>query len=84
VRLCLAQTGVWMTDLGQLPAHKLQRLPAEFTPEEIERWTTLTLTAHGLLRHLTPLVQMSETPPRWTGPSVPLGYNRPEWPALVP
>jgi hypothetical protein len=29
---------------------------------------------------LAPVVQMSETQPYWARPSVPLGYNRPEWP----
>ena len=35
----------------------------------------------GLLRHLGPTVRLSETPPRWARPSVPLGYNQPVWPA---
>jgi hypothetical protein len=26
-------------------------------------------------------VQLSETPPFWARPSVPLGYNEPAWPA---
>jgi hypothetical protein len=26
-------------------------------------------------------VQMSEIPPFWARPSVPLGYNEPAWPA---
>jgi len=33
------------------------------------------------LRHLKPVVQMSETAARWARPSVPLGYHRPVWPA---
>ena len=38
-------------------------------------------TPAGRLRHLKPVVQLSETPPRWARPSVPLGYQRPVWPA---
>ena len=30
--------------------------------------------------HLKPAVQLSETPPYWARPSVPLGYHRPVWP----
>ena len=41
----------------------------------------LEVSKQGALRHLKPVVQMSETPPHWARPSVPLGYHRPEWPA---
>ena len=37
--------------------------------------------AVGRLRHLQPVVQLSETPPHWARPSVPLGYHKPVWPA---
>src|SRR3954470_24631681 len=81
VRISLAQVGKWIADLGEVSARALQDVPAEFTPEEIERWSMLTETPQGALRHLKPVVQMSETPPHWARPSVPLGYHRPEWPA---
>jgi hypothetical protein len=29
------------------------------------------------------VLRLSETPPRWARPSVPLGYNEPVWPARV-
>ena len=38
-------------------------------------------TPSGPLRHLKPVVQLSETPPHWARPSVPLGYHRPVWPS---
>jgi hypothetical protein len=59
----------------------LQDVRAEFTPEEFDRWSTLTETPLGPLRHLKPVVQMSETPPFWASPAVPLGYHRPAWPS---
>ena len=37
-------------------------------------------TPSGRLRHLKPVVQLSETPPYWARPSVPLGYHQPVWP----
>ena len=45
------------------------------------RWSTETETPVGRLAHLAPVLQLSETPPRWTRPTVPLGHHRPEWPA---
>ena len=81
VRISLAQVGKWMVDLGEVPAASLKDVPAEFSEEELERWSTVSETPSGRLRHLKPVVQMSETAPRWARPSVPLGYHRPVWPA---
>jgi crotonobetainyl-CoA:carnitine CoA-transferase CaiB-like acyl-CoA transferase len=81
VRISLAQVGKWIVDLGEVPETAARDAPAEFTPEELERWSTVTETPGGRLRHLKPVVGLSETPPFWARPSVPLGYHKPEWPA---
>jgi hypothetical protein len=81
VRISLAQVGKWMVDLGEVPAVSLKDVPAEFGEEELEHWSTVSETPSGRLRHLKPVVQMSETAPHWARPSVPLGYHRPVWPA---
>lgn len=83
VRVSLAQTGRWLVGRGQVPVAKLRDVPQEFTPAEIERWSTVTDTPMGRLRHLSPVVSLSETPPRWALPSVPLGYHEPVWPKRV-
>ena len=80
VRLSLAQVGKWIADLGEVPASALHDVQPEFPPADIERWSTVTDTPQGRMRHLKPVVQMSETPGEWTRPAVPLGYHRPEWP----
>jgi crotonobetainyl-CoA:carnitine CoA-transferase CaiB-like acyl-CoA transferase len=64
VRISLAQIGKWIVDLGEVPEAAARDAPAEFAPEEPERWSTVT-----------------ETPPYWARPSVPLGYHQPVWPA---
>ena len=81
VRISLAQVGKWMADLGEVPAAALKDIPTELTEAELERWSMVSDTPSGRLRHLKPVVQMSETPPYWARPSVPLGFHRPEWPA---
>jgi hypothetical protein len=83
VRISLAQTGRWLVGRGQVPEAELANVPAEFTPDEIREWSTTSETPAGRLSHLTPVVQLSETPPRWERPSVPLGYNQPAWPEPV-
>ncbi len=80
VRISLAQVGKWIVDLGEVHAAALKDVATEFTADELERWSTVSETPSGKLRHLKPVVQLSETPPFWVRPSVPLGHHRPEWP----
>jgi crotonobetainyl-CoA:carnitine CoA-transferase CaiB-like acyl-CoA transferase len=81
VRISLAQTGRWLVGRGQVPEAKLQDVPKEFTSAELARWSTTSDTPVGRLRHLGPVVRLSETPPHWARPAVPLGYHEPVWPA---
>jgi len=81
VRISLAQTGHWLVGRGQVPEVALSNVPKEFLPDELARWSTTSDTPVGRLAHLKPVVQLSETPPFWARPSVPLGYNEPAWPA---
>lgn len=80
VRTSLAQIGKWLVDLGEVPESALKDVPDEFMPEELARWSMVTETPSGPLRHLKPVAQLSETPARWARPSVPLGYHKPVWP----
>ncbi len=80
VRVSLAQTGRWLVDRGQVPESQLQGVPGEFTPEEIERWTTTSDVPRGRLHHLAPVLEFSESQPYWARPTVPLGYHDPVWP----
>jgi len=80
VRISLAQAGKWIVDLGEVPSADLHGVAAEFTPDELDRWSMVSDTPAGRLQHLKPVVRMSETPPYWARPSVPLGFHRPRWP----
>ena len=81
VRISLAQVGRWLVERGQVPEADLKDVPKEFTPAELERWSITSDTPVGRLRHLGPVLQLSETPPRWARPTVPLGHHQPVWPA---
>ena len=80
VRISLAQTGRWLVGRGEVPESELGNVAAEFRPWEIEQWTITSDTPAGRLHHLAPVVRLSETPPRWARPTVPLGYHAPAWP----
>jgi crotonobetainyl-CoA:carnitine CoA-transferase CaiB-like acyl-CoA transferase len=84
VRISLAQTGRWLVGLGEVREAALKDVPKEFPQTDLDRWSIETDTPAGRLRHLGPTVQLSETPPYWARPSVPLGYNEPAWPARAP
>jgi hypothetical protein len=68
-------------DQGEVAAAGLPGVPAEFTAEELDRWSMQTDTPSGRLRHLKPVVQLSETSQFWARPSVPLGFHPPVWPS---
>jgi len=80
VRISLAQVGKWLVDLGEVPQAGLKAVPAEFEAAELERWSTVSQTPSGPLRHLAPVAQLSGTPGFWARPSVPLGHHKPVWP----
>jgi hypothetical protein len=80
VRISLAQVGRWLVGRGEVPETELRNVPKEFTPTELERWSITSDTPAGRLQHLGPVLRLSETPPRWARPTVPLGYHQPVWP----
>ena len=80
VRVSLARTGKWITDLGMLEREAIANVPAELPQEELERLTTEIDAPIGRVRHLKPVLQMSETAPYWARPPVAPGYHQAEWP----
>ena len=80
VRISLAQVGRWLVSQGEIPETQLKDVAAEFTPEEVASWLMVSETPMGNLGHLSPVIGLSESVPRWSRPSVPLGYHDPVWP----
>jgi CoA-transferase family III len=80
VRVSLARTGKFIVDRGLLDDASLEGVPGDLPANEIARLTIETQTPLGRLRHLAPVVQMSETRARWTRPPVPLGTHPACWP----
>ena len=80
VRVSLARTAKWIVDGGLLDVAAIAGVPNELPEEEIARLTMETPSPLGSIRHLAPVAQMSETPPRWVRPPVPLGHDPAVWP----
>lgn len=80
VRTSLANAGHFIREHGLLSPSEYEKLPAELPADELQALMTQHDSPIGRLTHLAPVVQMSETPARWSRPAVPRGYNKPEWP----
>jgi len=76
VRVALARVGKWITDLGVAAAGGADDLPQDV----LKRFLVETEAPDGRITHLRPVLEMSQTPPRWDRPPVPLGYHPAEWP----
>jgi crotonobetainyl-CoA:carnitine CoA-transferase CaiB-like acyl-CoA transferase len=51
----------------------------DLSKAEIEALSITTNPHEGPLRHLGPVLQLSETQPHWTRPTPALGGDTPEW-----
>ena len=79
VRVSLCQSGMFIQRQGMLA-----QAPApgqDLTGAELDQIRIETKPGHlGPLRHLGPILRMSETPARWIRPTPRLGGDRPQWP----
>ena len=78
VRVSLCQSGMLIHRQGKVdyPAENMDLSPAEIDAIRIE-----TKPQSGPLRHLGPILKLSETQPYWARPTPRLGGDAPEWPA---
>jgi crotonobetainyl-CoA:carnitine CoA-transferase CaiB-like acyl-CoA transferase len=81
VRVALARVGQWIADRGVLSAEESCGVPAELPQDELRALLTETPSAAGRIRHLRPIVQLSQTPGAWRLPPAPLGAHAAAWPA---
>jgi crotonobetainyl-CoA:carnitine CoA-transferase CaiB-like acyl-CoA transferase len=75
VRASLCQTGMWIRGLG--PAAPGEASGLELA--ELAGLMTESESGWGRLQHLAPVVELSETRPRWEQVTVPLGTHPPRW-----
>jgi crotonobetainyl-CoA:carnitine CoA-transferase CaiB-like acyl-CoA transferase len=80
VRVALARVGGWIVERGVLPDSSWRGLAEELAAEELAPLLAEMDTPLGKIRHLRPVVQLSETPAYWSRPPVPLDYHAAAWP----
>jgi crotonobetainyl-CoA:carnitine CoA-transferase CaiB-like acyl-CoA transferase len=76
VRGSLAQTGHWLRQLGRIDGTKCPDPRSADVRDLLEG----TPSGFGQLTAVRHAAMMSETPPQWMRPSVPLGTHPPKWP----
>ena len=77
VRVALARVGKWIVDRGT--ARGFEGLPDELADAELAPWMAEMDAPDGRLRYLKPALGLSETPPYFARPPVPLGYHPASW-----
>lgn len=76
VRVSLARTAMWIQSLPRVAA---DAEPSGIDLSVVQQHQIEMDTAWGRLVRLGPLLRMSETPPHWHLPPVPLGHHPPSW-----
>jgi crotonobetainyl-CoA:carnitine CoA-transferase CaiB-like acyl-CoA transferase len=94
VRASLCQTGTWIHAHGRTPLAAGERVSIEealaageipgLRSSEIAALRVESDTPFGRISHLGPVLELSETPPRWERPSVPRGTHAAAWPERRP
>jgi hypothetical protein len=79
VQVSLAQTGRWLASLPRIDHTLVAACPSELPADRLDELMMVSDTPVGRLRHLAPAAQLTETPPRWDRPSVPLDHDPPVW-----
>ena len=81
VQLSLERTSAWIREMTDTLGRESSVAAGVPAASEIKDLYTETPSSFGMLHHLKPVVQMSETPARWNLPPVPLGSTPSRWPA---
>lgn len=76
VEVSLAQTGAWLRSLGRVAGGFDV---AEPTDDEVQAFCETSTSGFGSLRAVRHAGELSDTPPRWDRPAVPLGSDAPRW-----
>lgn len=75
VEVSLTQTANWLYTFGLVD----KPMDSNFDPTLVAPYMTSSDSGFGKLHHLGPILKMSETPPGWEQPTVPLGSHPAAW-----
>ena len=76
VEVSLCRSGMYMYRMGHV---SYPNPDMSLSPKEWDSIMMESKGGHGTLKHLAPVLRMSETKPYWDKPAPVLGSSRPEW-----
>jgi crotonobetainyl-CoA:carnitine CoA-transferase CaiB-like acyl-CoA transferase len=76
-RVALARVGKWIVDRGTVQDY--DSIPEDLPETELAALLGEMDGPDGRIRYLKPVLGLSETPPHFARPPVPLGYHQPVW-----
>ena len=76
VEVSLCRSAQYIYSLGKTAVDDVPRPPSE---AELDALRMRSDPAHGPIRHLAPVLQLSETAPHWERPTPVLGGDQPRW-----
>jgi len=76
VQVSLCQSGMWIYRQGKTGP---VRGGMDLSGAELDELRIQTETGHGPVRHLAPVLRLSQTPPGWSRPTPVLGGDPPQW-----
>jgi len=80
VRVSLTQSAMMINRLNRVPREDAEKQsPIALSESQIQTLILKADSGFGNIQFLGPVLSLSETPPRWDQPAVPLGTNAPEW-----
>jgi hypothetical protein len=80
VQLSLERTSAWIREMTNTLGRESSVAALVPPASEIDDLYAASPSRFGALRHLKPVVQMTETPARWEQAPVPLGSDPAVWP----
>ena len=80
VRVSLCQSGMFIHRQGKV---EFPRPDMEIDAVDLDAISVVSHPKAGPIRHLGPLLKLSETPPHWIRPTPRLGGDKPEWPEVA-
>ena len=82
VRVSLCRTAIWIASQARCSAEEASNAVAAAVEDiDVRNFRMVSETPFGKMHHLDPIIRMSETPPHWVRPTVPLGTHEPQWPS---
>ncbi|MDH5737783.1 MAG: CoA transferase, partial [Gammaproteobacteria bacterium] len=76
VKASLCQSGMFLQRQGRVDYTGAN---LDIDPEAVRQISLTSETEFGRMTHLGPVLNLSETPPKWICPTVPLGTHQPGW-----